>query len=172
MALAAATQEVSLRPSARAQSALLASHLDRNCRWNPHSHTRTRSCHHLALPDRFPKSGRWPGHNSVQSSSMACLVKRGHVSFSRDHEGGEGRVWMSVSTERATRRAGQWLRRLITLVFAGWLPHFISSSRGCLGLMSGIIAWDAHAELSRIPLIVPAHRVAGSVLVSGEVVRW
>jgi hypothetical protein len=31
---------------------------------------------------------------------------------------------------------------------------------------------DAHAELSRVPLIVPAHRVAGSVSVSGEVVRW
>jgi hypothetical protein len=53
---------------------------------------------------------------------------------------------MSVSTERATRRAGQWQRRLITLVFAGWLPHFISPSRSCLGLRSWIIALDAHAD--------------------------
>jgi len=71
---------------------------------------------------------------------------------------------MSVPTERATRRAGQMtLRRWITLVSAGWLPHFISSSRGCLGLRTGIIALDAHAKFSRVPLIVPAHRVAGSV---------
>jgi hypothetical protein len=81
---------------------------------------------------------------------------------------------MSVSTERATRRAGQWLRRLITLVFAGWLPHFIFSSRGCLGLITGIIAVDAHAELSRVPLIVPAHRVASSVAALSVVVvaQW
>jgi hypothetical protein len=39
-------------------------------------------------------------------------------------------------------------------------PH---SSRGCLGLRTEIIAVDAHAKLSRIPLIDPAHRVAGSV---------
>src|SRR5580704_2520811 len=102
---------------------------------------------------------------------MACLVKCGHVYFSRDHER-EGRAGMSVPTERATRRAGQWLRRLITLVSAGWLPHFISSSRGCLGLRTGIIALDAHAELSRIPLILPAHRVAGSVSSGCEIRLW
>jgi hypothetical protein len=79
---------------------------------------------------------------------------------------------MNVLTERATRRAERWLRRLITLVSAGWLPHFISSSRGCLGLTTGIIHRDAHVELSRIPLIVPAHRVAGSVAGLSEVAQW
>jgi hypothetical protein len=79
---------------------------------------------------------------------------------------------MSVLTERATRRAVQWLRRWITLVSAGWLPHFIFSSRGCLGLRTGIITVDAHAKLSRVPLIGPAHRVAGSVSNSGEVAQW
>jgi hypothetical protein len=79
---------------------------------------------------------------------------------------------MSVPTERATRRAGQWLRRWINLVSAGWLPHFIFSSRGCLGLKTGIIAVDAHAKLSRVPLIVPAHRVAGSVVSVSRVQRW
>ena len=79
---------------------------------------------------------------------------------------------MNVPTDRATRRAGQWLRRWINLVSAGWLPHFIFSSRGCLGLRTGIIALDAHAELSRVPLIVPAHRVAGSVAGLLEVAQW
>jgi hypothetical protein len=79
---------------------------------------------------------------------------------------------MTVPTERATRRAGKWLRRWINLVSAGWLPHFISSSRGCLGLSSGIIALDAHAEVSRVPLIVPAHRVAGSVVGLSEALQW
>jgi hypothetical protein len=79
---------------------------------------------------------------------------------------------MNVPTERATRRAGQWLRRWINLVSAGWVPHFISSSRGYLGLISGIIAVDAHAEFSRVPLIVPAHRVAGSVAGLAEVAQW
>jgi hypothetical protein len=79
---------------------------------------------------------------------------------------------MHVPTERATRRAGQWLRRWINLVSAGWLPHFIFSSRGCLGLKTGIIGLDAHAELSRVPLIVPAHRVAGSVAGLLEIAQW
>jgi hypothetical protein len=45
---------------------------------------------------------------------------------------------------------------------------------GCLGLKSGIIALDAHAELSRVPLIVPAHRVASSVAALSVVVvaQW
>lgn len=29
-------------------------------------------------------------------------------------------------------------RRWITLIFAGWLPHYIGASRGCLCLVSGI----------------------------------
>jgi hypothetical protein len=45
----------------------------------------------------------------------------------------------SLSTGNATREA-VW-RRWITLIFAGWLPHCIGTSRGCLCLASGIIAW-------------------------------
>lgn len=62
----------------------------------------------------------------------------------------------------ATR--GEWLRRWIILVSADWLPHFITSSRGCLGLRTEIIPVGMlTTKLSRIPLIDPAHRVADSV---------
>jgi hypothetical protein len=29
-------------------------------------------------------------------------------------------------------------RRLITLIFAGWLPHDLGASRSCLGLSAGV----------------------------------
>src|SRR5579863_3540256 len=62
---------------------------------------------------------------------------------------------MSVLTERATRRAGQWLRRWITLVSAGWLSHFITSSRGCLCLRSGIIARMPTQNFRGFPSSIP-----------------
>jgi hypothetical protein len=34
---------------------------------------------------------------------------------------------------------GSFKRRWITLIFAGWVPHDIGPSRGCLALGSGII---------------------------------
>jgi hypothetical protein len=36
--------------------------------------------------------------------------------------------------------AGSDLRRRITLIFAGWLPHDLASSRSCLGLSAGVSA--------------------------------
>ena len=50
---------------------------------------------------------------------------------------------------------GSFERRWITLISAGWLPHFIGTSRGCLALGAGIIPiGDAHIVDSRIPLTV------------------
>src|SRR5271163_2599516 len=40
-------------------------------------------------------------------------------------------------TGNATR--GEWLRRWIILISADWVPHYISSSRGCLALGAEII---------------------------------
>ena len=56
----------------------------------------------------------------------------------------------------ATR--GSFKRRWITLIFAGWLPHYIGPSRGCLGLGSGIIRKGCpHSGIEvsphRVPLI-------------------
>ena len=39
---------------------------------------------------------------------------------------------------KAPRGAEPVLRRLITLIFAGWVPHDVASSRSCLGLCSGV----------------------------------
>jgi aldehyde:ferredoxin oxidoreductase len=39
---------------------------------------------------------------------------------------------------KAPTEAQPVLRRLITLIFAGWLPHDLASSRSCLGLSSGV----------------------------------
>lgn len=61
------------------------------------------------------------------------------------------------------RDARSLQRRWITLISAGWLPHCIGSSRGCLALVSGIIAMDAHIGTSRVPLTVSAHRVPDPV---------
>jgi hypothetical protein len=40
---------------------------------------------------------------------------------------------------------------------------FHRSSRGCLALITEIIAVDAHSKVSRVPLIGPTRRVSGSV---------
>ncbi len=45
----------------------------------------------------------------------------------------------------------------------GLAPHLISSSQGCLGLGTGIISGDTHIKVSRIPFIVPTHRLADPV---------
>jgi hypothetical protein len=58
---------------------------------------------------------------------------------------------------------GEWLRRWIILISADWVPHYISSSRGCLALGTEIIPKDARLKRSRIPLIGPTHRVASLV---------
>ena len=39
---------------------------------------------------------------------------------------------------KAPTEAQPEMRRLITLIFAGWLPHDLASSRSCLGLSSGV----------------------------------
>jgi len=39
---------------------------------------------------------------------------------------------------KAPTEAQPVMRRLITLIFAGWLPHDLASSRSCLGLSSGV----------------------------------
>ena len=39
---------------------------------------------------------------------------------------------------KAPKEAEPVLRRLITLIFAGWIPHDLASSRSCLGLVSGV----------------------------------
>jgi hypothetical protein len=50
-------------------------------------------------------------------------------------------------------------------ISAGWLPHYLVSSRGCLALIAEITPrGSAHSKLSRVPLIVSAHRVADLVL--------
>jgi hypothetical protein len=46
------------------------------------------------------------------------------------------RIGISHRKGNATR--GRLWRRLIMLIFAGWLPHFICPSRGCLVLASEI----------------------------------
>jgi hypothetical protein len=45
---------------------------------------------------------------------------------------------LSVVKFQGIQRGGTVLRRLITLIFAGWLPHDLASSRSCLGLGSGV----------------------------------
>jgi hypothetical protein len=45
---------------------------------------------------------------------------------------------LSGSYSKAPKGAEPVLRRLITLIFAGWLPHDLASSRSCLGLRSGV----------------------------------
>jgi hypothetical protein len=39
---------------------------------------------------------------------------------------------------KAPKEAEPVLRRLITLIFAGWVPHDLASSRSCLGLIAGV----------------------------------
>ena len=54
----------------------------------------------------------------------------------------------------ATR--GSFERRWITLISAGWLPHYIGPSRGCLALVSGIIPWGCpHSRPEGSPHRVP-----------------
>jgi lysyl-tRNA synthetase class II len=45
---------------------------------------------------------------------------------------------LSGLCSKASKGAEPVLRRLITLIFAGWLPHDLASSRSCLGLGSGV----------------------------------
>jgi hypothetical protein len=47
------------------------------------------------------------------------------------------RVLFFLLTQGAVRD-GILLRRLITLIFAGWLPHDLASSRSCLALKSEV----------------------------------
>jgi len=50
-------------------------------------------------------------------------------------------IWKEVFIAIISRpliEAGSLKRRLIILIFAGWLPHFISSPRSCLCLNSGV----------------------------------
>jgi hypothetical protein len=44
-----------------------------------------------------------------------------------------------VPPDRERDVRGGW-RRWINLISAGWVPHFIGPSRGCLDLVAGIIA--------------------------------
>src|SRR5437016_13565900 len=75
----------------------------------------------------------------------------------------EGFVGGWASAPDGERDARSLKRRWITLISAGWLPHYIGPSRGCLALVSGIITADAHIGLSRVPLTVSARRVADPV---------
>ena len=80
--------------------------------------------------------------------------------------------WASLSVPRfcggdrmgcAGWEAGRNGRRLIKLSFAGWLPHDHGSSRGCLGLLSGVDRGSAQGGSrgfpDRGPAPRPAHRL-------------
>jgi len=55
----------------------------------------------------------------------------------------------------------QW-RRLITLIYAGWVPHDLASSRSCLALKSEVrLAPYSHRMIEDSP---ERDRVPGSVL--------
>ena len=43
--------------------------------------------------------------------------------------------WFNSKAPKGTEPV---LRRLITLIFADWVPHDLASSRSCLGLSSGV----------------------------------
>lgn len=101
---------------------------------------------------------------------MACVVKRRCGRFSRDHEHLEPGVLSWHRTSNATRGAvaatmdHSDIRGLATAfhLFLAGLPR----SR------DGDHRVDARIKLPRVPLIEPAHRVAGSVSGVFEGVVW
>ncbi len=57
---------------------------------------------------------------------------------------------------KAPKEAEPVLRRLITLIFAGWLPHDLASSRSGLGLVTGVRPKAYPIVPSRVLLTVVA----------------
>ena len=99
---------------------------------------------------------------------MACVVKYGCGGFSRHHERSKQREFGGHRTSNATRGAMaatidhsdiRGLGTAFHLFFAGLPRSRVGDHRV-----------DARIKLPRIPLIEPAHRVAGSVSGLVEVV--
>ena len=71
-------------------------------------------------------------HDST--TDMVDSVKREKVLLSLFYG-----LWFN-SSSRAQTETGPVVRRLITLIYAGWLPPDLASSRSCLSLSTGVSA--------------------------------
>lgn len=67
------------------------------------------------------------------NSDMAVLVNRKKLSYYPCIKG-----LAALYAFQITNRDGILWRRLITLIFAGWVPHDMASSRSCLSLKAEI----------------------------------